>query len=92
MALEACLLVAVLRAVNPERAFEFGTYLGDTTRLLAQNLGNSGGIVYTLDIETIDGIEFDNSADPVLARRAVVAERSFTDPGHGPTAAGRLVI
>lgn len=77
-ALEACLLVAVLRAVKPVRAFEFGTYLGDTTRLLAENLGKPDGIVYTLDIATTEGIEFENEADPVLADRSVAADRSFT--------------
>jgi predicted O-methyltransferase YrrM len=74
--LEACLLVAVLRAVRPACIFEFGTYLGDTTRLLAQNFATSGGVVYTLDLDSTAGIELEGP-DATLASRSVIAERSF---------------
>lgn len=75
-ALEACLLVALLRAVRPARVFEFGTYLGDTTRLLAQNLTTPGGVVYTLDLDSTEGIELEEE-DAILADRSVLAQRSF---------------
>ncbi|HEY7830708.1 MAG TPA: class I SAM-dependent methyltransferase [Solirubrobacteraceae bacterium] len=75
-ALEACLLVALLRAVRPKSVFEFGTYLGDTTCLLAQNLTTPGGVVYTLDLDSTDGIELEEE-DAVLANRSVLAQRSF---------------
>jgi Methyltransferase domain len=76
LALEACVLVALQRAVNPSRVFEFGTYLGDATRLLAQNLGAPDGVVYTLDIESTEGIELEEQ-DAVLADRSVAVRQSF---------------
>jgi hypothetical protein len=79
-ALEACLLVALLRVVRPTNVFEFGTYLGDTARLLARNLPTPGGVVYTLDLACTDGVEFEGDG-AVLANRSVAAARSFRGPG-----------
>jgi hypothetical protein len=80
LALEVCVLMAVLRAVKPERVFEFGTYLGDTTCLFARNLSGPGGVVYTLDLDTTESIEFEGN-DASLAHHAVAAERSFEGLG-----------
>jgi hypothetical protein len=77
--LEGCLLVAVLKAIQPASVFEFGTYLGDTTRLLARNLGEPG-VVYTLDLDSTTGVELEGS-DATLASRSVTAERSFERSG-----------
>jgi hypothetical protein len=79
-ALEACLLVTVLRAVRPANVFEFGTYLGDTTRLFAQNFAAPGGVVYTLDLDSTEGVEFEGD-DAKLASRSVVAQRNFSGLG-----------
>ncbi|HEV3320938.1 MAG TPA: class I SAM-dependent methyltransferase [Solirubrobacteraceae bacterium] len=78
--LEECLLVAVLKAVRPTNVFEFGTYLGDTARLLARNLAVPGSAMYTLDLASTAGIEFEGK-DAALASQSVVAERSFDGSG-----------
>lgn len=79
-ALESCLLVALLRAVRPASVFEFGTYLGDTTRLLARNFATPGGVVYTLDLDSIEGVEFEGDG-ATLAGRSMAAQPSFSGPG-----------
>jgi predicted O-methyltransferase YrrM len=79
-ALEACLVIALLKAVRPTTAFEFGTYLGDTTRLIAKNLPSDAGVVYTLDLDSTEGVDF-LDVDATLAKRALAAERDLSDSG-----------
>ena len=79
-ALESCLVIALLKVVRATTAFEFGTYLGDTTRLIAQNLPIDGGVVYTLDLDSTDGVEF-LAVDAELAERALASERQLTGLG-----------
>jgi hypothetical protein len=48
--------------------------------LLAQNLTTPDGTVYTLDLDSAEGVEL-VKPDAVLARRAVLAERRFNGLG-----------
>ncbi len=74
-ALESCVIATLLKLVTPGTAFEFGTYRGETTRLIAANLPSSS-VVYTLDLERIDGVEFEGD-DFEWASRAVGLRRDF---------------
>jgi predicted O-methyltransferase YrrM len=76
--LEVCVLVSLLKAVRPLSAFEYGTYLGETTRLIAANLTAENGVVHTLDIERLEGIVF-QGVDEHLAQHALKTGRSFDE-------------
>jgi predicted O-methyltransferase YrrM len=61
--LESLMLVKLMRIVSACKVFEFGTYKGQTTRLLADNIPKKRSCetkkrVYTLDLETLAGVEF----------------------------------
>jgi predicted O-methyltransferase YrrM len=72
---EARVLVGLLKFIGPTKAFEFGTYRGDTTRLLAQSFD---GTVYTLDLDSIEGVSFAPATpDRVLAEEATAVDRDF---------------
>lgn len=80
--LESVVLVKLLRCVEPECIFEFGTYKGYTTRLLLENLtGNSDGDdgvprIFTLDLPLIDDVTFQGD-DKTLALEALDFERKY---------------
>lgn len=72
---EASVLVGLLKFIRPDNTFEFGTYRGDTTRLLARNFA---GTVYTLDLDSIEGVSFAPATpDRVLAEEATAAHRDY---------------
>ena len=79
--LESMLLIKLLRVVSPEFIFEFGTYKGDTTRLLLENLPESGRDpnrerIYTLDLPDVKDVMFQGS-DRILAEQAVGFKRKY---------------
>lgn len=61
--LERAILVTLLKVIAPRTIFEFGTYLGETTRMFAEN---SDAKIFTLDLgasfdsELMDGYEQKN--------------------------------
>ncbi len=77
--LESLLLLKLMRCVKPSRIFEFGTYEGETTRLLLANLPpEEGGSerIYTLDLATAENVAFEKSDEP-LARRSLSVQRKY---------------
>jgi len=81
-ALESLMLVKLLRYVKPAKLFEFGTFLGQTTRLLLENLPDVAALpphekrVYTLDLPDMGTVAFQGS-DKALAERAIGAQRTY---------------
>lgn len=78
--LESILLIKLMRIVDAECIFEFGTYKGLTTRLLLENLPDKKNIdgkrVYTLDLPSIEGVTF-QGGDESLAAEVVGTERKY---------------
>jgi hypothetical protein len=78
-AIESILLIKLMRVVDADYVFEFGTYKGLTTRLLLENLPdkNIGGArIYTLDLPGMEGIQFQGS-DIQVAQEAIGFERKY---------------
>ncbi|MGB9596891.1 MAG: class I SAM-dependent methyltransferase [Candidatus Poribacteria bacterium] len=50
----------VTRLCNPVNIFEFGTYKGETTLMIAQNVSDKNATVYTLDILQEEVIKYKN--------------------------------
>ncbi|SKA92852.1 Methyltransferase domain-containing protein [Prosthecobacter debontii] len=64
--LERGILLSLAKAVKPQRIFEFGTYLGETTFMLAEN---TEAEVFTLDLgESYDSPQLDNFEKNNLAQ------------------------
>ncbi|WP_459622787.1 class I SAM-dependent methyltransferase [Burkholderia sp. 3C] len=77
--LESIVLLKLMRVVEPARLFEFGTYKGYTTRLLAENLtphDAEGERIYTLDLPDLDDVAFQGD-DRHLASEALGFERKY---------------
>lgn len=67
--LESIILVSLMKIFKVRKVFEFGTYLGFTTRLFVENLNNSTeSLVVTLDLDqgSLSGIDF-HPSDKILA-------------------------
>jgi hypothetical protein len=75
MALEAVMLVKLLKLLQPRKLFEFGTYRGDTTRLLLENMEPDAHI-HTLDLDSADGVTFQGN-DGDLASHATRLPRKY---------------
>lgn len=75
--LETMIILALEKTVSPQKVFEFGTYLGETTLHLAMNCAE-GGSVFTLDlcVADVDKIDLDQR-ERALAERAVDNEPCF---------------
>lgn len=80
--LESTILISLLKMTKASRVFEFGTYRGETTRLLVENLilerpdlPPSGG-VWTLDLPSTEGVFFQGD-DARLASEALTYERAY---------------
>ncbi len=79
---ESILLLKLLRIVDPDFIFEFGTYKGQTTRFLLENITNREKNqflkkrIYTLDLPSLDGIVFQGN-DNLLATEALSSEREY---------------
>lgn len=50
----------VANYVDPINIFEFGTYKGDTTLMIAHNISNKNATIYTLDILRDEAIKYKN--------------------------------
>ena len=77
--IEAMMLVKLMRIVNPQKIFEFGTYKGLTTRLLLENLAEAeidGERVYTLDLPALDGVIFQGD-DLAVASQSIGYSRKY---------------
>jgi hypothetical protein len=80
--IESIMPIKLMRVVNPGYIFEFGTYKGLTTRLLLSNLPTRADIkserIYTLDLPSIEGIQFQGS-DIDVAKEAIGFYRKYLD-------------
>ena len=81
--LESVMLIKLLRLVSPQFIFEFGTYKGETTRLLLENLPEIAAApnfleerIYTLDLSNINNIEFEG-LDKVVAEKSIDFKRKY---------------
>lgn len=82
LALETLSLIALLKATKARTVFEFGTFRGQTTWVLAANLQSPGGRVYTLDLprelSILDGIVW-TGTDREVAVASIRCERCFSN-------------
>ena len=79
MALENIVILKLINLIDPINIFEFGTYMGETTRLIIENLDyekNNNRKLWTIDINTIDGINFHGN-DIDLATNSLKLERNY---------------
>lgn len=82
--LESVMLLKLMRCVNPDHVFEFGTYNGETARLIAENLADNGMAkdrIYTLDLPSTEGVTFQGT-DQLLAERSVSLSRKYELSPH----------
>jgi len=83
-AVESAVLVALLKTVAPIKVFEFGTYYGETTRLLLENLPalsdaeDTAPRLFTLDLPATEGVQFVGD-DERLAQESLRGTRAFGD-------------
>ena len=79
--IESILLIKLMRIVDANYLFEFGTYKGLTTRLLLENLPDkniSDERIYTLDLPNIEGVEFQGT-DVKVASEAIGFNRKYNN-------------
>jgi hypothetical protein len=79
-ALETIILLKLMRAVQPSRIFEFGTFEGETTRFLLANLPPAEGPserIYTLDLAETENVSFEGG-DGALAKRVLSSRRKYS--------------
>jgi len=79
MALENVILIKFLNIINPSRIFEFGTYRGETARLIIENLdfqSNNDRKLYTLDLADLTNITFDSN-DKDLAIHSINSDKVY---------------
>ena len=74
--LETSILMTLFKAIKPQRIFEFGTYLGETTLTWAYNLEGQDSKIFTLDLPTTHGIEFQGS-DEKCAKVGISNRKHF---------------
>lgn len=78
--LESTILITLLKMIKPYKIFEFGTYRGETTRLLVENLildnPDLEG-VWTLDLLSTTGVVFQGN-DALLANESIGCERAYS--------------
>ncbi len=78
-AIESIMLLKLMRCVNPQYLFEFGTYKGLTTRLLLENLPEAdvaGERIYTLDLPDLGHVVFQGT-DIAVASESINCERKY---------------
>ena len=75
---EAMALLSILAAENPREVLEIGTFMGHTTKALAENLKD--GVIHTVDLPTDFSVQSDSKDGPPkddfhqIARRVVGRE------------------
>ena len=77
---ESLMLIKLLRVVNPDYIFEFGTFNGQTTRLMLEDIPKNQikeDRIYTLDLPDTEGVVFQGD-DGLLAEKALLSERKYT--------------
>jgi hypothetical protein len=74
--LEVSILMALFKAIKPQRIFEFGTYLGETTLTWAYNIEGKDSKIFTLDLPSMQGVEF-QGRDETCARVGTSNRRVF---------------
>ncbi len=77
--LESVMLLKLLRLVKPDYIFEFGNYMGHTTRLLLENIPESSienDRIYTLDLPALININFQGNGKQ-LAEEAINCQRKY---------------
>jgi len=79
LVLESIMLIKLLKVVDPDQIFEFGTFMGITTRLLLENLSEKQNItkrIHTLDLPSTDGVTFQGDGNQ-LASKAIKNEKFY---------------
>lgn len=79
-AFEFIVIVKLLNLVDPNRVLEFGTYRGNTTRFILDNLdfkSNKDRKIYTIDLPSLDDVYFEGG-DDLLAKVALNCERAYS--------------
>jgi hypothetical protein len=79
LVLESIMLIKLLKVVDPDQAFEFGTFTGITTRLMIENMSENPEIaqrIHTLDLPDTAGITFQGS-DKIVAEKSIGFERAY---------------
>lgn len=73
--LEISILVSLLKIIKPQKVFEFGTYRGETTQILAANMPVDSRLI-TLDLATTKGVSL-KEKDKRLAEEAISSDKAF---------------
>ena len=79
LVLESIMLIKLLKVVDPDQIFEFGTFTGITTRLLLENISNKSSKakrIHTLDLPDTAGITFQGS-DKIVAEKSIGFDRVY---------------
>lgn len=77
---ESVALLKLVRIVNPDYIFEFGTFDGRTTRLILEDIPENGNVeprIYTLDLPDTAGVHFQGD-DKKLAEKSILSTRKYT--------------
>lgn len=84
-ALQYVMLIKLLNLVKPKVVFEFGTYMGNTTRFILENMinfSNETKIVYTIDLDKVaDNVIFEGD-DKLLASKVLGTQRLYEKSVH----------
>jgi predicted O-methyltransferase YrrM len=83
-AFEYIVMIKLLNLIEPSKVFEFGTYMGNTTRFILENIvdfSDEPKLIYTLDLDSTDGVEFEGD-DAALASKVVGTKRLYQESIH----------
>ena len=83
-ALEYIVMIKLLNLIEPSKVFEFGTYMGNTTRFILENIvdfSDEPKLIYTLDLDSTDDVEFEGN-DATLASKVVGTKRLYQKSIH----------
>lgn len=83
-AFEYIIMIKLLNLVKPSKVFEFGTYMGNTTRFILENgvqFSEEQQFIYTLDLDDTEGVKFEGD-DGALAKKVIGTTRLYQESSH----------
>ncbi len=83
-AFEYIIMIKILNLVKPIKVFEFGTYMGNTTRFILENglqFSEEKQFIYTLDLNDTEGVKFEGN-DDALAKKVVGTRRLYQESSY----------
>jgi predicted O-methyltransferase YrrM len=80
-AFEYVVIVKLINLVDPKRIFEFGTYMGATTKFILENLDfeqDEDRKIFTIDLDSLEGVFFEGD-DGLLAKKVLRTKRLYSE-------------